>query len=369
MEIIINQPRASYFVGGGELISFDHAANMVKLGNHVSFFTIKPQSVGLSYSKQYKTFFEQYNGNIKFVELDQDSKARDIYSVTPGEDRCRWNIESIFYNKVLTERLIRDGKIYDAMLSYYNLDAVYTPNKFILKNVLYLCGTPKYRDDFQGSFLSVYDRVIAITEEVKQYWQIYRKDNINVVSTGVNCERFVPLDEKVNTKTNLIKLLYVGRLISRKNVDKIIYAVKELSKTIPVLLTIVGDGPERNNLEELAGDLRIEFKGVVSEVEEYYKSADIFVTPSAFGEGVQGTVLEAMSSGLIIVATDTAANRVLLKDGRGVLIEPTEDGVVRGVKEALTLDRQKLANDVRKYIVDNYNWLEKTRQIQEEIEK
>ena len=39
MKIIINQPRASYFVGGAEMISFDHAINMLKLNNEVYFFT------------------------------------------------------------------------------------------------------------------------------------------------------------------------------------------------------------------------------------------------------------------------------------------------------------------------------------------
>ena len=47
MKIIINQPRSSYFVGGAEMISFNHAINFLKQGHEVYYFTISPKSVGI----------------------------------------------------------------------------------------------------------------------------------------------------------------------------------------------------------------------------------------------------------------------------------------------------------------------------------
>ena len=61
MKIIINQPRTSYFVGGAEMISLEHAVNLFKLNHEVYFFTIKPKSIGMNYSIQFKKFINKYN--------------------------------------------------------------------------------------------------------------------------------------------------------------------------------------------------------------------------------------------------------------------------------------------------------------------
>ena len=81
MKIIINQPRTSYFVGGAEMISIDHAINFYKLGHEVYFFTILPKSVGLNYSKQFIKFYKDYSDKIKIVEIEQDSKIKYIYDI------------------------------------------------------------------------------------------------------------------------------------------------------------------------------------------------------------------------------------------------------------------------------------------------
>lgn len=362
MKLIINQPRASYFVGGAELISFEHAANLFKLGNEVCFFTISPQSIGLESSAQYKSFCKDYGDKINIVEIDQNKKALDIYNVQPGQDRCRWNVESIFYNQQLYAALSNQSEVFDAVLSYYNLDAAFVPEHKVKKNVLYLCGTPKQQDDFQGSFLSVYDKVIAISDTVQSYWEVYCKQKIEIVSTGVNFDKFAlkAFGEQNNKQINL---LYVGRLISRKNVNLILHAAEKLSKKHSVNLTIVGDGPEKKQLE-LISKTAI-FTGVVANTEEYYKQADIFVSPSEYGEGVQGVILEAMSCGLTVVATNSDINKSLLQDGRGFVIEPTSADLLRGIEDAINANRQQIGLKARAHIIKNYSWLEMTKKIEE----
>lgn len=365
MKIIINQPRASYFVGGGELISFDHAKQFLKLGNDVSFITLRPASVGLNYSNQYLEFYNRYKSKINIIEIQQSHKILDLYKIQPGESRCRWNIESIYYNYELYRFLAGDNNFYDVMLSYYNLDAVFYPKNLVKKNILYLCGYPKQQDDFQGSFLSVYDKVFAISDETQKYWQKYRKERIRVISTGVDYEKFTP-----SNKRNIgecINILFVGRLIARKNVDKIILAVNELQKKYDITLTVVGDGPEKNFLKNLSQ--KTIFEGVVANPETYYQNADIFVTPSLFGEGVQGTILEAMSCGLTIVATNSEINKSLLSNGRGFLVEPTIEDIIKGIELAIKADRCKIAKKSRDFIKDNYNWFKKVSQMQREMLK
>lgn len=364
MKIIINQPRASYFVGGAELVSFEHAVNFLKLGNEVHFFTISPKSIGLEYSSQFKDFQKNFADRITIVEINQHPRAVDVYKIQPGENQYRWNVESIHYNKKLYNTLYNFNEEFDVIFSYYNLDAVFVPENKVKKSILYLCGTPKQKDDFQGSFLSAYDKVIAISDTVKQYWQMYRKSQIEVISTGVDFEKFSPLKHKLNNGKT-IKLLYVGRLIARKNVDKIIHAYEKLKNKYPLSLTIVGDGPEREQLEAISQSTI--FTGVVANTEDYYKNSDIFISPSEYGEGVQGVMLEAMSCQMTIVATNSDINKTLLENERGFVVEPTIDSVVSGIEKALTANRKEIGQKSRQFILENYNWLEITKKIQEHI--
>lgn len=360
MKIIVNQPRSSYFVGGAEMISFEHAINFSKLGHDVYFFTILPKSIGLEYSSQFKNFYDKYYNKIHIIEINQDENIKYIYNIKPGEDRCRWNIESIHYNQKLYEYLAKEKKKFDIIFSYYNLDAVFLPRNLIHKNVLYLCGIPREQNDFQGSFLSSYDIVLAISKEVKESWGKYYKNEMNIVSTGVDCERF---SLKKFDKSKEITLLYVGRLISRKNVDKIINSFESLKDKYKLKLLIVGDGPDRERLERISSNCT--FTGIVSDTEIYYKKADIFISPSEFGEGLQGTILEAMSCGLTVVATDTQINRQMLDGGRGFLVEQTVESVIDGIIKAINADRKEIGEKSRKYVSDNYNWMNKTNEILE----
>lgn len=358
MKIIINQPRASYFVGGAEMISFDHSINFLKLGHEVYFFTIAPKSVALNYSKQYQKFYNLYKDKINFVELDQDEKIKFIYDITPGEDRCRWNVESIYYNQKLYGYLDANNQKYDIIFSYYNLDAVFIPHNLVEKNVLYLCGIPRNQNDFQGSFLYAYDKILAISNEVKDSWKKYSKNEIKIVSTGVDFNRFCINNDK---DTEKIKLLFIGRIISRKNVDMIVQAYEKLKDECNLDLTIVGDGPDLDNVKKISKTAL--FVGTVDNPEEYYKNSDIFITPSKYGEGLQGTILEAMSSGMVVVATDTEINRHLLADGRGFLVKPELESIILGIKEAINSNRKIISKKNRDYVIKNYNWIKKCKEI------
>lgn len=364
MKIIINQPRASYFVGGAEMISFDHAINLFNLGHEVSFFTILPKSIGLKYSPQFEKFYKNFSDKIRIVQIEQDQKVKYIYDIQPGEDRLRWNIESIFYNQKLYDFLSSESGKYDAIFSYYNLDAVFIPSKYISKNILYLCGIPREQNDFQGSFLSAYDVVLAISEEVKKSWEKYFRNEIKVISTGVDCDRFLPSEAKLKNSDEIV-LLYVGRLIERKNVDKVIMAYQKLKNHYNVKLFIVGDGPDKERLKSISDDCT--FIGMTSNPEKYYQMSDIFISPSGYGEGLQGTILEAMSCGLTVVATNTEINSQLLANGRGIVIDPTLDSIVNGVKLAITSDIKKTSVVARAYVLSNYNWKDKVNEILEAL--
>jgi glycosyltransferase involved in cell wall biosynthesis len=93
-------------------------------------------------------------------------------------------------------------------------------------------------------------------------------------------------------------------------------------------LLIIGDGPCRENLENLTKDLglkqNVRFLGMRSDVPELLKLMDIFVLSSIF-EGVSNTILEAMATGLPVIATNVGGNPDLIEDSETGILVPKED--------------------------------------------
>ena len=123
-----------------------------------------------------------------------------------------------------------------------------------------------------------------------------------------------------------VRLVTVGSCIERKRQDLIIRAMAEPRLRGRVILRLIGDGPMRPALSELARTLGVEkqisFAGAVPpyRVEEELMAADVFVFSSE-SEGRPNAVLEAMACGLPIVASDIAGVRELLGDGCGRMFE------------------------------------------------
>ena len=114
-----------------------------------------------------------------------------------------------------------------------------------------------------------------------------------------------------------LRLLFAGRLVPKKGADSLIPALSELSRTegLKIHLTVVGDGPLRPLLESQAESLglgaSVSFAGIVdrSQVPGYFRFAHLLLAPGcrdAEGDvdGIPNVVLEAMASGLPVVATE-----------------------------------------------------------------
>ena len=145
--------------------------------------------------------------------------------------------------------------------------------------------------------------------------------NIFVINNGVNIEQH----NKVVLENNIIQLLVVSRLVSQKNIDSIIKAVKVMENE-NIILNIVGDGSEINNLKLLVKNYEIEKKiNFIGKIEntklnEYLKNADIFIQASNY-EGLPHSILEAMNFEIPILSTDVGGCSVLLNKGeRGYII-------------------------------------------------
>ncbi|MEZ2317599.1 MAG: glycosyltransferase family 4 protein [Microcoleus sp.] len=154
-----------------------------------------------------------------------------------------------------------------------------------------------------------------------------------------------------NKDASVINLLFVGRLVPYKCADIVIEAIGRLDPVIKnkTRLTIVGDGPERNNLENRVQELKlgeiVSFAGWVNQQEtlDYYKKADIFCFPSIreFGGAV---VMEAMACGLPCIVANNGGIGEYVNEETGFKIEPNSREYLT---EELTSKIQLLVEDDR----------------------
>jgi glycosyltransferase involved in cell wall biosynthesis len=153
-----------------------------------------------------------------------------------------------------------------------------------------------------------------------------------------------------------LELIFVGGLVPRKACDLALRAAAPILRRDLARFTVIGDGPERNRLEELARSLGIEkavvFSGWLShaEVLRHLRSADIFIFPSLRDNGA-GVVFEALASGAVPVVADFG--------GPGDIVHPEV-----GYKVALTSENDIVVQMERALaeLVHDRNLLERLRQ-------
>jgi glycogen(starch) synthase len=166
---------------------------------------------------------------------------------------------------------------------------------------------------------------------------------LQVIPNGVDVQAFRP-PSRIRPARPL-RLLFVGRLVPQKGVRYLLAALAQTRS--PAIARIVGDGPERAELEGLLSprglSQRVEFVGWVarSELPGHYQWADALVLPS-FEEGMANVVLEALAAGLPVITTDIYANRGLIEPGRTGFLLPPADPAALAAKIDLLADEPKL---------------------------
>ncbi len=145
-------------------------------------------------------------------------------------------------------------------------------------------------------------------------------ERLEVVGRGVDAQRFSPvwrdpaLRQQWNARPQDPVLLHVGRLAAEKNVGLALQVFEQLRLVNPaVRMVVVGDGPQRQALQRAHPLARFVGVQTGAALARHYASADVFLFPSltdTFGN----VVLEALASGLAVVAYDTAAAAAHIRD-------------------------------------------------------
>ncbi|MDO8538691.1 MAG: glycosyltransferase family 4 protein [archaeon] len=220
-----------------------------------------------------------------------------------------------------------DALFFNFLKNFKKFKLVLTINGFptsILKNEMKKC-----------------DKVIAISETVKEFMkQNYAIDSV-VIFDPVDCAKFKPLpkNNELLKKFNLensFTILCIGRLVSWKGFQFVIKALPKILKSIPnARLLIVGKGEFESELKKIVSELKIEknivFAGQVSHemLPQYYSVCDIFIQPSIAMESLSLTLVSGQASGKACIASDLGAMKEIIVNGKnGFLVLPENENAI-----------------------------------------
>ena len=170
-------------------------------------------------------------------------------------------------------------------------------------------------------------KVIANSDGLRRLAQGFLPEKpLGMIPNAVRSDLFKPLPHSAESSRRRVNVLCVARLVVRKGLDDLLQALA-LAGDCDLSLTLQGAGPEAQALERLAHSLgiadRVHFNGYrpQPELPDVYAQADIFVLPS-HTESCSMALLEAMSCGLPVVASQIGGNPELIEEGRGGLLVP-----------------------------------------------
>lgn len=173
--------------------------------------------------------------------------------------------------------------------------------------------------------------------------------NLKVVSRGIDTTLFHPAqkDSKLRKSWGLtpsdFAVLYVGRIAPEKNLGLLVRAFRNLQAKVPeAKLILVGDGPAKEKLKSEHPDFIFAGMQKGQELAKHYATGDLFLFPSVT-ETFGNVVLEAMASGLPIVAYDYAAAKEYLRHGKSALLPALDKEEEFAELACLLAENKKLA--------------------------
>lgn len=182
-----------------------------------------------------------------------------------------------------------------------------------------------------------------IRESVMKEYNLPR-NRVSVIFNGIDLSKCMPkTDYSIGEK---IKILHIGRFSEEKNHIGLLEAFELFNLKYPnSVLQLIGDGEKRSEIENFIKEKNlvncVEILGLQDNVYNYLHSADIFALPSLY-EGIPITIIEAMGTGLPIVATNVGGIPDMLKDSKSALLVNIDSEEISVAFEKLTND-----NDLR----------------------
>ena len=197
------------------------------------------------------------------------------------------------------------------------------------------------------------DLTLAVTEDEVKFVKKYAEKCIQIPN-GIDVDEF-RFQKPVNKKA--ANLLFVGNFTYFPNVEAINSFYDEVFKFFPenIRLTVVG---KKVSELKFASDPRVEAIEFIPDIKDAYRAADVLISPIRTGGGTNFKILEAMASGVPVIAFGDRADALDAEDGKQVLVAKNSADFKNKIEELLSdLElRQKLTENARKLVEEKYSW-------------
>lgn len=330
-----------------------HAKALVEQGYHVKVFAMIPWFPFFSYfQKKRRSFLSRIRNHKKQVQNIDGVEViyKKTFSISNLFYNSKINLNGIFYYHTIKKKFRKIYKNEDVEridahtfkvegYAAYRLKKKYPNVKTTVtlhgtsfeRNVTTKNGTHQIKKIFQKV-----DYAICVSDKIKKEINALGVHNAKVIYNGIH-QYHLELCDKEKYQYNILS---VGNLIKQKNNDIVIKAIhKILNQYQDVKLTIVGEGVEKNNLENLVQELgmtenvtfieRILNSQVLNLMNESY----LFIMPSV-SEGFGIVYPEAMSVGAITIGTKGEGIDGFIKnEENGFLVNPDEDEIAQLIQK------------------------------------
>ena len=226
-------------------------------------------------------------------------------------------IANIFLKKKIIRKIVGDP-VWERAYSKAKISESF--DEFQVKNYGFSISLQKKVRSFS---IKKSDIVVTPSQHLKNFiLNLGFKNKIEIINNGV----FIP-EENTNIFTNdQINITIVSRLVSHKNIEKIIKAISDLNSPL-INLNIIGDGPELNQLQKISLESNnkdnIIFHGKLNrdDINHIFLKSDIYIQASNY-EGLPHSLLEAMSYGIPVLCTPVGeCKEILGNEDRGYILD------------------------------------------------
>ncbi len=290
--------------------------------------------------------------------INAEGLAADVKLISPGLRRFRGmkTVLKRLPKKALYQRYVAPflTESYDLIVAYMTGVPTFVVAGTDVPKIAWIHGEffPGRNVKGQKRIYDRYDAVAGVSDYVcETFNRVIRSENRAVTIYNTNdTERIKRLSiEPYSADNDGFQLVSVGCLEKTKGFDRLINVCGKLKADgFRFHLRILGEGPERKNLEEQIADLglkdQITLMGYCQNPFPVVKSADLFICSSRT-EGLSTAVSEAVILGTPVVSTDVSGAREILGENNeyGLVTENSEAGLCHGVKNMLS-DKKLLAH-------------------------
>lgn len=315
---------SSLGIGGAERFVTDLCVELVNTGHEVTLLVLdRAVNIGKSstYENKLLSYLKSNNVTVFFVEGSGRKNPFNVYSNLAAT--IKKSKPDVIHSHLL---------IWSIYLSVINkkIKHVFTQHIDRLKAPVFH-KLLRYRID---SYISICDQA------TEKFEAVIKKDKIHQVANGINIDNF--FNSKKITIENKVKFVTVSRLSSQKNHNLIIDAVNKLTFNgiYNFQVDIIGQGELEKQLKDKVERLQLNkyivFYGARSDIPDILASNHVFLLPSKF-EGFSISLIEALASGIKIIASDVGGNSEILGYGKFGCLIPADDlqALVDAMKEEI----------------------------------